>query len=107
MQSLRDLGYVTDDLAAGNTKYMGVCKLPGPDRLRRRIDVRRLGPLGGAPWGPTAGCLLERWARTPKQLGARTRGAYPRRTVPPRRATRARAQRQGDHARKGTGGGAC
>lgn len=40
VQSLRDCNYLTDDLAAGNTKYMGVCRLPGVDRLHRRIDIR-------------------------------------------------------------------
>lgn len=40
VQGLRNLSYITDDLAAGNTKYMGVCKLVGPDRMHRRIDIR-------------------------------------------------------------------
>nr|QDO16408.1 DNA polymerase beta [Lingulodinium polyedra] len=42
LQSLREAGYLTDDLAAGNTKYMGACRLPGPGRLHRRLDVRCL-----------------------------------------------------------------
>merc|ERR1712232_555277 len=38
--ALRRAGLLTDDLASGSTKYMGVCKLPGPGRLHRRLDVR-------------------------------------------------------------------
>mmetsp|Transcript_142626 Transcript_142626/g.248705 ORF Transcript_142626/g.248705 Transcript_142626/m.248705 type:complete len:471 (-) Transcript_142626:81-1493(-) len=40
IQSLRDASYITDDLAAGSTKYMGACRLPGHGHLHRRIDVR-------------------------------------------------------------------
>ncbi|KAL1498948.1 hypothetical protein AB1Y20_013469 [Prymnesium parvum] len=40
IRSLRAAGYVTDDLAFGSTKYMGVCRLPGEGMLHRRLDVR-------------------------------------------------------------------
>eukprot|EP00927_Polykrikos_kofoidii_P015346 TRINITY_DN16809_c0_g2_i1.p1 TRINITY_DN16809_c0_g2~~TRINITY_DN16809_c0_g2_i1.p1 ORF type:complete len:544 (+),score=109.38 TRINITY_DN16809_c0_g2_i1:83-1714(+) len=39
VQSLREVGYITDDLTSGATKYMGVCRLPG-SALHRRIDIR-------------------------------------------------------------------
>lgn len=39
VQSLRTIGYVTDDLAAGASKYMGACTLPAV-ALHRRIDIR-------------------------------------------------------------------
>lgn len=37
---LRADGIITDDLASGPSKYMGVCKLPGSGRLHRRLDIR-------------------------------------------------------------------
>lgn len=40
VQSLRDAAYVTGDLAAGSTKYMGVCRLDGAGRRHRRLDIR-------------------------------------------------------------------
>lgn len=40
VQSLRDAHYITADLAFGNTKYMGVCKLSADGALHRRIDIR-------------------------------------------------------------------
>eukprot|EP00667_Euglena_gracilis_P010367 EG_transcript_10550 len=40
VQRLRDTGLLIDDLAEGNTKYMGFCRLPQPDALARRIDIR-------------------------------------------------------------------
>merc|ERR1712129_195456 len=36
----RDAGYITADLKVGSTMYMGVCRLPGVDRVHRRLDVR-------------------------------------------------------------------
>jgi len=39
--SLRAAGYLVADLACGEKKYMGVCKLPGHS-LHRRIDIRCL-----------------------------------------------------------------
>merc|ERR1712232_176091 len=38
---LRAAGYLVADLAFGERKYMGVCKLPGSS-LHRRIDIRCL-----------------------------------------------------------------
>merc|ERR1719329_1545363 len=40
VESLREAAYVTGDLAAGVTKYMGVCRLPGEGRRHRRLDIR-------------------------------------------------------------------
>lgn len=40
LQSLRDRGYITGDLMVGSARYMGVCRLPGPEQLHRRLDVR-------------------------------------------------------------------
>ncbi|CAE7594630.1 polb [Symbiodinium pilosum] len=42
VESLKTSGYVTADLAFGNTKFMGVCRLSGEDRLHRRLDIRCL-----------------------------------------------------------------
>ncbi|XP_061625794.1 DNA polymerase lambda isoform X2 [Phyllopteryx taeniolatus] len=44
LQSLHDTGFLTDDLVSHEEngeqkKYMGVCRLPGPDRRHRRLDV--------------------------------------------------------------------
>ncbi|XP_069561092.1 DNA polymerase lambda isoform X1 [Brachyistius frenatus] len=44
LQSLRDSGFLTDDLVSHEEngeqkKYMGVCRLPGPGRRHRRLDV--------------------------------------------------------------------
>ncbi|XP_061685918.1 DNA polymerase lambda isoform X3 [Syngnathoides biaculeatus] len=44
LQSLHDSGFLTDDLVSHEEngeqkKYMGVCRLPGPDRRHRRLDV--------------------------------------------------------------------
>ncbi|XP_057700720.1 DNA polymerase lambda [Corythoichthys intestinalis] len=44
LQSLHDTGFLTDDLVSHEEngeqkKYMGVCCLPGPDRLHRRLDI--------------------------------------------------------------------
>ncbi|XP_068607306.1 DNA polymerase lambda [Brachionichthys hirsutus] len=44
LQSLRDSGFLTDDLVSHEEngqqkKYMGVCRLPGPDRRHRRLDI--------------------------------------------------------------------
>jgi len=39
IQSLKDIGYITGDIVNG-FKYMGVCRLPGPGKLHRRLDVR-------------------------------------------------------------------
>lgn len=38
VNSLKKVGYVTGDLAFGQTKFMGVCRLPGG--LHRRLDIR-------------------------------------------------------------------
>ncbi|CAJ1378951.1 unnamed protein product [Effrenium voratum] len=40
VDSLKRAGYVTGDLAFGNTKFMGICRLPGAERLHRRLDIR-------------------------------------------------------------------
>lgn len=40
VHTLRERGIITDDLAMGPTKYMGICKLDGPGRLHRRLDIR-------------------------------------------------------------------
>ncbi|CAK0790153.1 unnamed protein product [Prorocentrum cordatum] len=40
VNALRANSLITDDLASGPSKYMGVCKLPGPGRLHRRLDIR-------------------------------------------------------------------
>lgn len=42
VSSLRAAGYLTADLAAGEKKYMGACRLRGPARSHRRIDMRCL-----------------------------------------------------------------
>ncbi|CAE7027191.1 Polb [Symbiodinium natans] len=42
VESLKHAGYVTADLAFGNTKFMGVCRLSGEERLHRRLDIRCL-----------------------------------------------------------------
>ncbi|XP_068177990.1 DNA polymerase lambda isoform X1 [Antennarius striatus] len=44
LQSLHDSGFLTDDLVSHEEngeqkKYMGVCRLPGPDRHHRRLDI--------------------------------------------------------------------
>ncbi|KAG5855684.1 hypothetical protein ANANG_G00051710, partial [Anguilla anguilla] len=44
LQSLRQSGFLTDDLVShednGNQKkYLGVCRLPGPGRRHRRLDI--------------------------------------------------------------------
>nr|WKN12663.1 PolL [Haplophryne mollis] len=44
LQSLRDSGFLTDDLVSNEEngeqkKYMGVCSLPGPDHRHRRLDI--------------------------------------------------------------------
>uniref|UniRef100_A0A3P8U195 DNA polymerase lambda n=1 Tax=Amphiprion percula TaxID=161767 RepID=A0A3P8U195_AMPPE len=44
LQSLHDSGFLTDDLVSHEEngeqkKYMGVCRLPGPDQRHRRLDV--------------------------------------------------------------------
>ncbi|XP_061130658.1 DNA polymerase lambda isoform X1 [Syngnathus typhle] len=44
LQNLHDTGFLTDDLVSHEEngeqkKYMGVCRLPGPDRRHRRLDV--------------------------------------------------------------------
>ncbi|XP_077461931.1 DNA polymerase lambda isoform X2 [Stigmatopora argus] len=44
LQSLHDTGFLTDDLVSHEEngeqkKYMGVCRLPGPDQLHRRLDI--------------------------------------------------------------------
>uniref|UniRef100_A0A8C8MLW8 DNA polymerase n=1 Tax=Oncorhynchus tshawytscha TaxID=74940 RepID=A0A8C8MLW8_ONCTS len=44
LQSLHQSGFLTDDLVSHeesgeHKKYMGVCRLPGPGRLHRRLDV--------------------------------------------------------------------
>eukprot|EP00668_Euglena_longa_P005975 GGOE01007082.1.p1 GENE.GGOE01007082.1~~GGOE01007082.1.p1 ORF type:complete len:355 (-),score=87.80 GGOE01007082.1:378-1403(-) len=40
VQRLRDAGLLIDDLAEGNTKYMGFCRLLQPDARARRVDIR-------------------------------------------------------------------
>jgi len=40
VQSLKDARYVTDDLAYGATKFMGVCRLQDKGSLHRRLDIR-------------------------------------------------------------------
>ncbi|ODQ52867.1 Nucleotidyltransferase [Saitoella complicata NRRL Y-17804] len=46
LDALREAGILTDDLGVGDTKYMGVCRLPEGKgdanwpRLHRRIDIR-------------------------------------------------------------------
>ncbi|CAE7265920.1 Polb, partial [Symbiodinium necroappetens] len=42
VEALKHGGYVTADLAFGNTKFMGVCRLSGDERLHRRLDIRCL-----------------------------------------------------------------
>merc|ERR1712224_312722 len=44
LKSLQDRAFITDTLAHGKTKYMGVCKLAAADSIHRRIDIRCL------PW---------------------------------------------------------
>uniref|UniRef100_A0A674EQW5 DNA-directed DNA polymerase n=1 Tax=Salmo trutta TaxID=8032 RepID=A0A674EQW5_SALTR len=44
LQSLHQSGFLTDDLVSHEEsgeqkKYMGVCRLPGPGRLHRRLDI--------------------------------------------------------------------
>ncbi|CAL8330333.1 unnamed protein product [Lota lota] len=44
LQSLHQSGFLTDDLVSHEEngqqkKYMGVCRLPGPDRRHRRLDI--------------------------------------------------------------------
>lgn len=44
LQSLHDSGFLTDDLVSHEEngeqkKYMGVCRLPGPGRRHRRLDI--------------------------------------------------------------------
>ncbi|KAM9857716.1 DNA polymerase lambda [Aulostomus maculatus] len=44
LQSLHDSGFLTDDLVSHEEngeqkKYMGVCRLPGPDHRHRRLDI--------------------------------------------------------------------
>ncbi|KAM6941963.1 DNA polymerase lambda [Lycodopsis pacificus] len=44
LQNLHDSGFLTDDLVSHEEngeqkKYMGVCRLPGPDRRHRRLDI--------------------------------------------------------------------
>ncbi|XP_029950997.1 DNA polymerase lambda [Salarias fasciatus] len=44
LQSLHDSGFLTDDLVSHEDngeqkKYMGVCRLPGPGRRHRRLDI--------------------------------------------------------------------
>ena len=39
---LRESGYVTDTLAQGPSKFMGVCRLP--DGMHRRLDLRSVPP---------------------------------------------------------------
>ncbi|CAG5929006.1 unnamed protein product [Menidia menidia] len=44
LEILHDSGFLTDDLVSHEEngeqkKYMGVCRLPGPDRRHRRLDV--------------------------------------------------------------------
>lgn len=40
VQSLSESQYLVADLAAGDKKYTGVCKLPGAGQFHRRIDIR-------------------------------------------------------------------
>ena len=37
---LAALGFLVDHLSCGDTKYMGLCRMAGPDRTNRRIDIR-------------------------------------------------------------------
>jgi hypothetical protein len=37
---LAALGFLIDHLSCGDTKYMGLCRMAGPDRTNRRIDIR-------------------------------------------------------------------
>jgi predicted flap endonuclease-1-like 5' DNA nuclease len=37
---LAALGFLVDHLSCGDTKYMGLCCMAGPDRTNRRIDIR-------------------------------------------------------------------
>nr|XP_043885103.1 DNA polymerase lambda isoform X2 [Solea senegalensis] len=44
LQNLRDTGFLTDDLVSHEEngeqkKYMGVCRLPGPNQRHRRLDI--------------------------------------------------------------------
>ena len=39
---MRESGYVTDTLAQGPSKFMGVCRLP--DGMHRRLDLRSVPP---------------------------------------------------------------
>ncbi|XP_043375861.1 DNA polymerase lambda isoform X2 [Dermochelys coriacea] len=43
LDSLRRSGFLTDDLVrqedSGSQKYLGVCRLPGPGRRHRRLDI--------------------------------------------------------------------
>merc|ERR1712118_439408 len=44
VKSLQDAAFITDTLAHGRTKFMGVCKLGAVGSIHRRIDIRCL------PW---------------------------------------------------------
>jgi DNA polymerase/3'-5' exonuclease PolX len=37
---LAALGFLVDHLSCGDTKYMGLCRMAGADRINRRIDIR-------------------------------------------------------------------
>uniref|UniRef100_A0A8C4QZ14 DNA polymerase n=1 Tax=Eptatretus burgeri TaxID=7764 RepID=A0A8C4QZ14_EPTBU len=46
LQHLQDIGFITDTLSHGDTKFMGVCQLPGDpecaEKPHRRLDIRFL-----------------------------------------------------------------
>ncbi|XP_065063310.1 DNA polymerase beta-like [Rhopilema esculentum] len=40
VENLKDAGYITETLSLGESKFMGVCKLPGRDNRYCRCDIR-------------------------------------------------------------------